>query len=87
MKIVFWVEQCMHILFECSEDVNEITKTHTKAVFVNFCLTSEISLSFQVISVHLSLPLFNFTPWKEKCESYMFITKKLTQYVPGFFGS
>ena len=41
-------------------------------------LTSEISLSFQIISVHLSLPLFSFTQWKDKCASYSFTTKKLT---------
>ena len=33
---------------------------------------------FQIISVHLSLPLFNFTQWKNKCASYSF-----TQYVSG----
>ena len=32
MKIGFWVEQCSLALFECQEDVNEITKNHTKAV-------------------------------------------------------
>ena len=31
MKIGFWVEQCLHALFECQEAVNEITKNHTKA--------------------------------------------------------
>ena len=39
---------------------------------------SEISSSFQIISVHLSLPLFNFMQWKDKCVSYSFTTKKLT---------
>ena len=39
---------------------------------------SGISSSFQIISVHLSLPLFNFTQWKDKCASYSFTTKKLT---------
>ena len=56
----------MHALFECLEDVIEITKKHTKAVSGEFCLislflhklilgfdilelTSEISLSFQII--------------------------------------
>ena len=34
--------------------------------------------SFQIISVHLRLPLFNFTQWKDKCASYSFTTKKLT---------
>ena len=29
MKICFWVEQCLHALFECQEDVNKITKNHT----------------------------------------------------------
>ena len=28
--------------------------------------------------MHLSLPLFNFTQWKDKCTSYSFTTKKLT---------
>ena len=32
MKICLWVEQWMHALFECPEDVNEITKNNTKAV-------------------------------------------------------
>ena len=32
MKIGFWVEQCMHALFKCLEDVNEITKNHIKVV-------------------------------------------------------
>ena len=36
MKIGFWVEQCMHNVFECPEDVNEITKNHTKAVSGEF---------------------------------------------------
>ena len=37
MKIGFWVEQCWgHALFEYQEDVNEITKNHTKAVSVEF---------------------------------------------------
>ena len=36
MKIGFGVEQCMHALFECPEDVNEITKNPTKVVSVNF---------------------------------------------------
>ena len=31
--IGFWVEQCEYALFECSQDVNEITKKHTKPVF------------------------------------------------------
>ena len=39
---------------------------------------SEISLSFQILSVHLSLPLYNFTQWKDKSASYSFTTKKLT---------
>ena len=41
-------------------------------------LTSEISSYFQIISVHLSLPLFNFTQWKDKCASCSFTTKKMT---------
>ena len=40
MKICFWVEQWMHGLFECPEDVNKITKNHTKAVFGEFCVIS-----------------------------------------------
>ena len=28
--------------------------------------------------MHLSIPLFNFTQWKDKCTSYSFTTKKLT---------
>ena len=39
---------------------------------------SEISSSFQIFLVHLSLPLFNFTQWKDKCASYLFNTKTLT---------
>ena len=30
----------MHTLFECPEDVNEITKNHTKAIFGKFCVIS-----------------------------------------------
>ena len=40
MKIDFWVDQCVHALFECQEDVNEITKNHTKAVSGEFCVIS-----------------------------------------------
>ena len=40
MKIGLWVEQCMQVLFECPEDVNEITKNHTKAVSGEFCMIS-----------------------------------------------
>ena len=40
MKIGFWVEQCMYVLFECPEDVNEITKNPTKAVSDEFCVIS-----------------------------------------------
>ena len=40
MKVGFWVEQCMHALFERPEDVNEITKNHTKAVFGELCVIS-----------------------------------------------
>ena len=40
MKTEFWVEQCMHALFECPEDVNEITKKHIKAVSGEFCVIS-----------------------------------------------
>ena len=31
-----------------------------------------------MILVHLILPMFNFTQWKDKCVSYSFTTKKLT---------
>ena len=40
MKISFWGEQCLHALFECQEDVNEITRNHTKAVSGEFCVIS-----------------------------------------------
>ena len=30
----------MHALFECPEDVNEITKNHTKTVSGEFCVIS-----------------------------------------------
>ena len=40
MKIGFLVEQCMHALFECPEDVNEITKNHNKAVSGEFVLAN-----------------------------------------------
>ena len=40
MKIGFWVEQCLHALFECQEDVNEITKNHTKVDSSEFCVIS-----------------------------------------------
>ena len=30
----------MHTLFECTEDVEEISKTHTKAVSGEFCVIS-----------------------------------------------
>ena len=36
VKIGFWVEPGMHALFECPEDVNEITKNHTYAVSGEF---------------------------------------------------
>ena len=36
IKICFWVEQCLHALFEYQEDVNEITKNHTKVVSPEF---------------------------------------------------
>ena len=97
MKTGFLVEQCMHALFECPDDVNERTNYLTKAVSGEFCvislclqkkdlrgyvtfreLISEISLYFQIISVHLSLPLFNFTQWKDRCASCSFTTKNLT---------
>ena len=38
MKIGFWVEQCLHALFECQIYVNEITKNHTKAGSGEFCV-------------------------------------------------
>ena len=40
MKIGFLVEQRMHSLFECLEDVTEITKNHTKVVSDEFCVIS-----------------------------------------------
>ena len=40
MKIGFSVEQCLHALFECQEDVNEITKNRTKAVSGELCVVS-----------------------------------------------
>ena len=40
MKIGFGVEQCMHALFECPEDVNEITMNHSKAISGEFCVIS-----------------------------------------------
>ena len=40
MKIGFWVDQCMHALFECPEDVNEITTNHIIAVSGEFCAIS-----------------------------------------------
>ena len=40
MKIGFWDEQCLHALFECQEDVKEITKNHTKSVSVEFYVVS-----------------------------------------------
>ena len=40
MKIGFWVEQCLHALFECQEDVNEITKNRTEAVSGELCVVS-----------------------------------------------
>ena len=40
MKIGLGVKQCMYALFECQEDVNEITKNHTKAVTGEFCVIS-----------------------------------------------
>ena len=40
MKIGFWVDQCVHALFECQEGVNGITKNHTKVVSGEFCVIS-----------------------------------------------
>ena len=40
MKISFWVEQCMHALFECQDGVNKITKNNTKVVSGEFCAIS-----------------------------------------------
>ena len=51
MKIGFWVEQCLHALFECQEDVNDITKNHTKAV----------SGEFRVISLFLQKMILGVT--------------------------
>ena len=39
VKIGFWVEQCLHALFECQEDVNKIKKkNHTNAVSAEVCV-------------------------------------------------
>ena len=51
MKIGFWVEQCMHTLFECPEDVTEITKNHTKAVSCEFCVIS-LFLQTLILGLH-----------------------------------
>ena len=40
MKMEFCAEQCMHALFECPEDVNEISKNHTNVVSGEFCVIS-----------------------------------------------
>ena len=40
MKLGFWVEHYNHALFECPEDINEITKINTKAVSGEFCVMS-----------------------------------------------
>ena len=40
MKTGIWVGQTIHALFECPEDVNEITKNHTKAISGEFCVIS-----------------------------------------------
>ena len=40
LKIGFWVEQCMHSLFEYPEVDNAITKNHNKAVSGAFCVIS-----------------------------------------------
>ena len=34
------MKQCLHALYECQGDVNEITKNHTKAVSGAFCVIS-----------------------------------------------
>ena len=36
IKIGFRVKQYTHALFECPDDINEITKNHTKAVSGEF---------------------------------------------------
>ena len=51
MKIGFWIEQCMHTLFECPEDVNEITTNLTKAVAGEFCV---ISLFLQKLNLEVT---------------------------------
>ena len=58
MKIGLWVEQCMHALFECPEDVYEITKTHTKVVSGEFRV---ISLFFQKIILGF---MWRFDSWR-----------------------
>ena len=40
MEIGFWVEQCMHALFTCPEDVNELTKYQTNGFSGKFCVIS-----------------------------------------------
>ena len=40
MKKGFLIEQCLHALFECHEDVNKITKHHAKVVCDEFCVIS-----------------------------------------------
>ena len=40
MIIGFWVEQCTHVLIQCPEYANEITKNYTKAVSGEFCVIS-----------------------------------------------
>ena len=48
MKIGFWVQQFMHALFECPDDINEITKNHTKAASGEACV---ISLFLQTLTL------------------------------------
>ena len=60
MKNGFWVEKCMHALFECPEEVNEVTKNHTKTVFGEFCM---ISLFLQKLILGVT---WRFDSWRLK---------------------
>ena len=51
MKISFWTEQYMLTLIECPEDINDITKNHTKAVSGRF---SVISLFLQKLILEVT---------------------------------
>ena len=60
MKVDFWVEQCLHALFECQEDVNEITKNHVKAVSVKvgnlYCsIAPQMEHSFSFLNFYMKV--------------------------------